>query len=313
MTRWVDVVAPAGPVDPVRLEAGLARLRGWGFEIREGAALRKVHGHLAGRDHERAADLDAALTRGPETTVWAARGGFGCARLLGRLDWKRFAAQQGAAARLVGYSDLTALQAALWTVLGRTSWHAPMVAVELAGELDPLTASWLGWALDIDELGPWPDVDAVVGPRLLVPHLDVDGPRAILPLDPRGTLVGGRAEGPLLGGNLSVLSSLAGTPWLPDFTGAVLLIEDHGEYPFRLDRHLAQLANAGVFRELAAVLIGHFPNCDEPDPAKSTFRVDELFEQYFAPLGVPVVAGLPVGHAAPRISLPIGGRVHLEA
>jgi len=209
-----------------------------------------------------------------------------------------------------GYSDLTALQAALLRRLGRVSWHAPMVAVELAGALDPLSAAWLDWALELDA-GPAPP--AAAGPRLTVAHPVAGRPPRTLALDPARVLAPGRAEGPLVGGNLSVLASLAGTPWWPDFEGALLLLEDHGEYPFRLDRHLAQLANAGALERVAGVLLGHFPACDEPDPAKSTFRAAELFEQWFGPLGVPVVAGLPVGHATPRIALPIGGRARLEA
>lgn len=305
------VVAPAGPVDAERLDAGLARLRGWGFAPVEGRALRSVHGHLAGRDEARAADLQEALAAGDGAPVWAARGGFGCARLLRRLDFAALERGPGSSPRLVGYSDLTALQAALWTERRRASWHAPMVAVELAGELDALSLAWLAWALELD--GAVPPAAPAGAPRLRVPHLEPGLPEAALALDPARVLVPGRAEGPLLGGNLSVLTSLAGTPWFPDFDGALLLLEDHGEYPFRLDRHLAQLANAGVLERISGVLLGHFPACDEPDPAKSTFTAAELFEQWFAPLGVPVVAGLPVGHAAPRIALPVGGRVVLEA
>jgi muramoyltetrapeptide carboxypeptidase len=311
MGHLVEVIAPAGPVAPERLEAGLAWLKERGISLREAPNLRAVHGHLAGTDPQRAAALEAALLRPGIDLAWAARGGFGCARLLARLDWKALQARGDGLATVVGYSDLTALQTALWTRLGRVSWHGPMVAVELAGELDALSGAWLDWALELREA---PATGATRGgPRLTVEHPEPGRPARTLALDPARVLVPGRAEGPLLGGNLSVLTSLAGTPWWPDFEGALLLLEDHGEYPFRLDRHLAQLANAGALERIAGVLLGHFPDCGEPDPAKSTFTLAQLWEHYFGPLGVPVVSGLPVGHAPPRITLPIGGRALLEA
>jgi muramoyltetrapeptide carboxypeptidase len=109
-----------------------------------------------------------------------------------------------------------------------------------------------------------------------------------------------------------VLTSLAGTPFQPDFRGAVLFLEDYGEYPFRVDRHLCQLRNSGMLSGLAAVVLGHLEGCEEPDTGKSTFTVGQLLEQYLLPLEVPVVRGVPFGHRSPRLTLPIGGWATLD-
>ncbi len=273
----IHVVAPAGPVNEARLVRGMNWLRAQGHELIEGKHLRDTWGHLAGRDQERADDLMHALCDESAELVWAARGGFGCARLLPLLDWQRLETVTHAP-MLVGYSDLTALQLALWTQLSWNSLHAPMVATEV-GALDPLSAA---------SLAPW-----------------LRGERTPMSLDLREgqVLAGGCARGSLLGGNFSVLTSLLGSPWFPQDEELVLFLEDHGEYPFRMDRYLAQLRNSGVLARTRAILLGHFNNCVEPDAEKSTFSLAELFEQYFLPLGIPVIQGLPFGHAEPRLSL----------
>jgi muramoyltetrapeptide carboxypeptidase len=284
----IGIVAPAGPVDPARLATGVDWLRGLGCSVTVDPAVLEVHGHLAGTDAARANALQAALCDPDLDLVLAARGGFGCARILPLLDYDRIAARRPL---LAGYSDLTALQMALLARCGLASLHSPMAATEMGPALDTtsresllvfLTAGWNGQQQDVA-------------------------------LGPEDVLVPGRAEGWLAGGNLSVLTSLAGTPYLPDLTGAVMLLEDYGEYPFRVDRHLCQLRNAGLLDRLAGVVLGHFAACEDEDPGKSTFTVDQLLEQYLAPLGIPVFRHIPFGHQAPRLTLPVGGRVLLDS
>lgn len=284
----IGIVAPAGPVDPARLERGVDWLRGLGCTVTVDPGVFAVHGHLAGTDPARAASLQKALCDPRLDLVLAARGGFGCARLLPLLDYGAIAARRPL---LAGYSDLTALQMALLARCGLGSLHAPMAATEMGPGLDDTTAGSLlpflrhGWNGQVQE---WP-------------------------VAPGQVLVPGRAEGWLAGGNLSVLTSLAGTPWLPDLSGAVLFLEDYGEYPFRVDRHLCQLRNAGLLDRLAGVVLGHFAACEDEDPGKSTFTVEELLEEYLGPLGIPVIRQVPFGHQAPRLTLPVGGRVLLDA
>ncbi|MDP2360443.1 MAG: LD-carboxypeptidase [bacterium] len=321
----IHVVAPAGPVDEARLEAGLDFLRGRGIEVVEGRSLRGRWGHLAGRDGERAADLVRALLDPAADAVWAARGGFGGLRLLSHLDCPELA---GARRRppLIGYSDLTSLQNCLVGRLGWPAWHAPMVATELGAPLDPCSEASLdlmlaslrgqGAAIAARQAadGAWnlvEEEELADCPARVV--LEAGGVRQVLGL--HGTFVwqAGTAEGPLAGGNLSVLTSLFGGSWEPYLGETCLLLEDHGEYPFRLDRHLAQLANQGALRRARALLLGSFIDCAEPDPAKVTFTAEELLRHYAAQVSGPVLAGLPFGHRAPRLSLPMPGRCLVTA
>lgn len=319
----VRVVAPAGPVGPERLEAGLAALRARGCVVSLGHSVRHGWGHLAGSDEERAADLVEALCHPELDLVWAARGGFGGLRLLPLLDWGRLAACRTRPA-LVGYSDLTSLQNVLRGRLNWPCWHAPMAATELPDALDPLSAASLAGLLASCSAESAPDLCAVAGQggwrvcgedelagcaaRVV---LQAPGFRQVLGLPAGQVWSAGRAAGPLAGGNLSVLTSLFGA-WDGVAAGSILLLEDHGEYPFRLDRHLAQLRNAGVLASAAGVLLGSFLNCEEPDPDKATFSAEVLLRQYLRPLSVPVLAGLPFGHAAPRLSIPLHGRAVIE-
>jgi muramoyltetrapeptide carboxypeptidase len=123
----------------------------------------------------------------------------------------------------------------------------------------------------------------------------------------------GRASGRLLGGNLAVLSALVGTPYMPDFTGAILFLEETGEAEYRIDRMLTQLALAGVLGKLAGVVFGQCTRCSGQEPNYSGFTVSEIFEQHFAPLGVPAFQGAPFGHVANQVSLPVGVRAEIDA
>jgi len=323
----VRVVAPAGPVRPERLRAGAAALVARGCEVRWSASVERVLGHLAGPDEVRAADLQDALLDPDVDVVWAARGGFGGLRLLPLLADDRLAARPEAERPpLVGYSDLTSLQNALAGRLGWPCWHAPMVASELADSQDPVTeagllallASLRGQEVRLDlcqdETGTWrcgnPDRQEEDSARLRLAapsfHLELAFHRAHV-------WKRGRAAGGVAGGNLSVWTSLYGSGWEREPAGCLLALEDHGEYPFRLDRHLAQLANSGDLARCAGLLLGSFARCEEPDPDKSTFSAGELLRQAAEKVRGPVLAGLPFGHTAPRIPLPFHGTATVEA
>lgn len=325
----IRVVAPAGPVLPDRLESGLEFLRQRGHQVVEGNALRRVHGHLAGTDAQRAADVMEALLDTEAHAVWAARGGFGGLRLLEHLDWERLRAVEPARRPpLVGYSDLTSLQNVLHLVLGWPCWHAPMVATELCQAMDPLTAASVDGLLASleDPLGKeavharlvegasWSlcGEEAVAACAARV-SLSVPGFAQHLGLPASNVWRQGRAEGLGIGGNLSVLTSLLGGVAPFHATGRCLWLEDHGEYPFRLDRHLTQLANSGALGACSALVLGSFLNCEEPDPGKSTFTAEELLREAASRVDGPVLSGLPFGHTAPRICWPFHGLCQVEA
>jgi muramoyltetrapeptide carboxypeptidase len=274
----IAVVAPSGPADPDRLDRGCAVLRGLGLEVVVGkhALDRDPAGltYLAGADAERAADLQTAWCDPRVAAVFCARGGYGAARVLDHLDWT--AMSRAAPKILHGSSDITALHAAFGRRLSVPTSFGPMVASTLA-DAEPE-----GFA----HLREW----------LFGPGAPVRGTHA---------LRAGRATGTLTGGNLTLLTSLLGTPYAPEpATGRVVFLEDVDEAPYRIDRMLTQLLQAGWFDGATGIALGTWIGCGD---------LAAVFADRLTPLGVPVLAGLPVGHGPRQLTVRLGAEVVLDA
>jgi muramoyltetrapeptide carboxypeptidase len=277
----VRVVAPSGPVPRAELEAGAALL-GKRYRLRyDPATLFRAEGFLAGTDEARLEELTAAI-RDPEArAVVMARGGYGLMRILPFLDP---ALLREHPKPLVGFSDGTVLLAYAARA-GVASVHGPVIT-QLA-RLPEGDRTALFGLLE----GP--------GPGLLVEDLEAAVP--------------GRVQGPLLGGNLEVFSRLLGTPFLPDLDGAVLVIEDLGERPYRIDRLLTHLDLAGVFSAVSAVVVGDFSGCTEAaGSALASPPVEEVLLDRLGRLAIPVAFGAPVGHGSRNVALPYGTLVELD-
>ena len=280
----VAVIAPASaPHDAARAAAGLDRLRAR-YAVELACAPNEHYGYLAAPDADRLAALNRCLARSDLRALFCLRGGYGTLRLLPHIDYKK---ARDNPTLLVGYSDITALQLALYMKSGWTSLSAPVVTEW--GEADDAT---------LDHFAQWA-AGAVPGPLA-----GLDG----APLHP---LNAGDAEGVLLGGNLSVLSRMIGTPYLPALDGAILFLEDVGEAPYRVDRMLMHLQLAGVLDDLAGVVLGRLSPPSE-DPDRPTLSMDHVVRDYFADRPYPVATGLQYGHFTPRLTMPIGGRARLE-
>ncbi|HEU4515285.1 MAG TPA: DUF4031 domain-containing protein [Nocardioidaceae bacterium] len=278
----VAVVAPAGPVPVGRLEAGLEVLRSWGLELRETPhvrAGRDVLPHLAADDVSRAADLMAAWTDHDVAAVVAARGGYGTQRVLDLLDWEALAAAGPKV--LLGFSDVTALHQAFGRRLGLSTIHGPVVT----------------------SLGGGDEASREHLHRMLFePESAVD-----LTPEPVGSLVGGQAEGVLVGGNVAVLAAELGTPTSQPADGCIAVLEDVGEELYRLDRLLTQLHRSGWFDGVRGVVLGGFTGCGGEDALR------RLFEDRIATLGVPTLVGAPYGHARHNLAVPFGVPAVLDA
>jgi muramoyltetrapeptide carboxypeptidase len=280
----VAVVAPAGPVDRESLEAGL-RVLAERYETTWEPDLLRRSRYLAGDDARRADELRAALADGRTKAVIAARGGYGSMRLLPRL-WPADAregssATPGGGAKLVvGFSDITALHCAL-QARGQVSIHGPSVN-QLATQPPAIVERLFG--LLEDPASP--------------------------PAEIAGTpLVGGTAEGRILGGNLSLLTRLLGTPWLPDLDGAILLLEDVTEQPYRVDRMWTHLRLAGTFERVAGIALGDFTDCEDP---AGGYTLRDVLAGLAGETGLPSVVGLPIGHAAVNAPVALGTRARLD-
>jgi len=280
----VAVVAPASPPrSPEPYADGLARLRET-YDVRHAWRPGTERGYLSAPDADRATALQRALNDPEIRAVFCVRGGYGCLRLLPRLDWD---ALRTPPPLLVGYSDVTALHLALYARAGWAGLSGPVVT-EWAQADDATLNSFRAWS-EGRTPGFLSGFDATLTPRRP-----------------------GTATGPLLGGNLAVLSRLLGTPYEPDFSGAVLVLEEVQEAPYRVDRMLSHLEHTGVLGAVAGVVLGTF-STGPLDAEKPTLSLTEVFQDYFGDRSYPVVRGLPYGHHLPRCSLPLGVPVRLRA
>ena len=273
----VAVIAPASAFERGPFDAGLALLDAR-YRTEYGNGLFERQRYLAGSDDRRLAELHAALTDPGIRAVFCARGGYGATRLLRQLA---ASAPAGAPKPLIGFSDITALH--LWLqAYGRISIHGPVLT-----QLPRLSAATCTRLFDL-----------------------LESVRPAPPLAGTATYVGGVAEGPLLGGNLSVFTRLLGTPYLPALDGAILLLEDQGERPYRLDRMWTHLQLAGVFERVRGIVLGSFTACEERG---ADYTSDEVLRELAASTGLPCAAGLPIGHGDVNEPVPLGVRVRLDA
>ncbi len=276
----VRVIAPSGPVPRDGFTAGAAAL-GARYQLRFDAGLFTREGFLAGPDERRLDELRAAFEDREARAVVMARGGYGLTRLLPFLDADLFTARP---IPVVGFSDGTALLAQVARA-GMIAIHGPVVT----------------------QLPALPSEDHLALFRLL------EDPNPGVILRDLDGLVPGRVRGPLLGGNLEVLSRLLGTPYMPDLSGAILFLEDLGERPYRVDRLITHLDAAGVFSAVAGVVLGDFSGCLEPEPTRAgSPTVADVIDDRLGRLAIPVATGAPFGHGARNVALPYGALVELD-
>lgn len=282
----VAVIAPSGPASAESQAALPALFDRLDLRVRWYASCRQrgPHAHLAGPDALRAGEINDALADPGIAAIVALRGGYGAMRLLPMIDTLRVAASRKP---LVGYSDVTALHA-LWAHEGRLSVHAPMPASDWSrGEAGEADADRLLQALR----------RPLQAGHVWLPALEPMRERVHRP---------GVAHARLVGGNLSLIAALQGTPFAPPLAGHILFLEDTSEDPYRVDRLLTQLLLAGALARVAGVLLGRFGDADVDGTAG-------VLAERLGPLGVPILAGWPSGHGQPNHWLPLGAPVKLDA
>jgi muramoyltetrapeptide carboxypeptidase len=290
----IALVAPAGPLlDRDDLHRAEALCRALDYVPVMGVHADGHHGYLAGTDDDRLADLNGAIADPTIDAIWCIRGGYGVTRIL---DGVEFEPLRSRPKIILGYSDITALLLAALRHAGLITFHGPTARAPM-----PAFSRWhfervLATAEPAGRLGRLPDPAGVLVPK----------DNRILAIRP------GLAEGPLLGGNLSLLQCLVGTAHLPDLDGAILFLEDVGEDLYRVDRMLAHLRAAGLLARLAGVAVGRFTQLQR-HMSDGAFGFDEVLATYFEPLGVPVAFGFPVGHIDDQWTLPLGVRARLDA
>lgn len=286
----IALIAPSSPVAEEKLNKAVANLNALGLQIVEGKHLRARAGHLAGSDAERLSDLHEAFENPAIDAVWCVRGGYGAARLLPSIN---FSLIKKNPKLFIGYSDITALHLAIQARSGLVTFHGPVGA----GDFTEMTLHHLK--------------SVVMEPP--TSHVIAATPDASLGDEYQPfTITPGIARGALTGGNLALLSSLAGTPFEPTFKNKLVFIEDVGEQPYRLDRMLTQLLQATDLTQAAGIALGIFNEC-QPKNDSFSYPLRETLQLCLGHLNIPVVYGIPFGHISNQATLPYGIQAELNA
>jgi muramoyltetrapeptide carboxypeptidase len=264
----VGVIAPASPVIESEISQGFKLIEAFPLRIKQGKHIFDHLHYLAGSDHDRVSDLHQMFEDPDIKAIFCARGGYGSARILDKMDFDLIRKNPKI---MIGFSDLTALLLAIYKETNLITIHGPTLS-------------------DLSKNKNWEHLLRLIS----TPH------KARISLKPGRAIRKGTASGILLGGNLATLCSLLDTPFLPSFENAILFLEEKGESPYRLDRMLTQLLLSGRLNALSGLIIGQIEDCGEQD---TIFR---LLTERFNNVTMPVVTGLPVGHGDENISLPIG-------
>jgi len=281
----LTIYSPAGVVlkaAPVKRAAARLKARGFAVRIDEAALLKSQR--FAGDDEQRLAAIHRVAAEAPSVAM-ATRGGYGLSRLLDRLDWDLLARSVAQGTRWVGHSDLTALQMGLLAHKKAPTWCGPMAAGDFGAD-------------DLDEVTPDCFCEAMFG------ELEAVGFRAPAGFD------GLSAAGVLWGGNLSMLCALLGTPHWPKVRGGILFLEDVAEHPYRVERMLLQLHQAGVLASQKAILLGAFTEWRK-SPMDRGYDLKTVVAHLRSLTGVPILTGFPFGHVPTKVTMPLGVRVQL--
>jgi len=273
----IGIISPAGPVDESELQPDLELLESSGFRIHVAPHVYDRHDYLAGDDEARLSDLHAMFKDRKIKAIFCARGGYGTLRLLDKIDYDLIREHPKI---IVGYSDITALLMAINKKTGLVTFHGPMVR----GFSSLHSSSRKG----------------------LFKLISSDQPVSFNPIA-GNSLISGRAKGPLMGGNLSLICYVVGTSFLPSLAGCILFIEDKGEPLYRIDRMLTHLSLAGQLKGIAGLIGGEFIECGDPS------AVDDLLNTAASDLRIPLITGFSVGHGMTNLALPLGIPARLDA
>ncbi|GAB3661839.1 LD-carboxypeptidase [Ramlibacter alkalitolerans] len=289
--KRIYIFSPSSAVgNKAAVKRGIARLKALGHEVEVDPSTFARHMRFAGDDATRLAAIERATASGADIAI-ITRGGYGLTRLLPMLPYKAIAKAIDRGTQFVGLSDFTAFQNAVLVETGRVTWSGPAVGEDFGVEAEP------------DEIMQACFEDLVAGQGegtgWQLPRAEAFGE----PL---------QAKGVLWGGNLAIVSALAGTPWLPKVKGGILFLEDVHEHPYRIERMLTQLLYTGVLQQQKAIVLGHFTNW-VPVPHDKGFRLNTVIEWLRSQVKAPVLTGLPFGHVPTKVCLPVGAKVTLAA
>lgn len=283
----IGVIAPSSPALPERTKKALSVLESFGFKVKLGKTVSAEYGYLSGSDELRAHDVNNMFRDLEVSGIICLRGGYGTPRILDHIDYHLIRQHPKV---FVGYSDITALHLAIQKKAGLLTFHGPMIA-ELAEPSHPIT-----WPTLFHHITDPTPLDRYGEPKEMF----------------QCTITPGVVEGPLVGGNLCLISSTLGTPYEIETDGKILFLEDIGEEPYSIDRMLTQLKLAGKLQVARGIVLANFSE-SEPKPGKNSLTLEQVFNDIIKPLGIPSYYGLKAGHCQPNLTMPIGIQTRLNA
>ena len=276
----IGVISPAWIPDKERYEKGIKYLRDRALNIKLGSNLDKQYGYFAGRDDERISDIHDMYRDKEVKAIFCTRGGWGCLRILDKINFRLISQNPKP---LIGYSDITSLQLAIWEKTRISSFSGPMVGVEMGKGIMPFTEEHF-WGQLTNSKSKYEFSFAESNTQILN---------------------GGMCTGRLLGGCLSLVTTLLGTPYCPDFKDSILFLEDIDEKPYKIDRYFAHLYQAGVLDTISGLILGEFIDC-EPEEDKASLTLSQIFDDYLSQVSYPVIKNFPYGHGEVKFTMPIG-------
>jgi muramoyltetrapeptide carboxypeptidase len=286
----IGLISPASPPnEQTTVEKGVRYLEHLGYNVEVGKNVGKFHGYLAGSDDERIEDIHYMFKKKNIKAIFCVRGGYGASRLLNKIDFKIIKANPKI---FVGYSEITALQSAILEKTGLITFAGPMIYPDFFDEVSPFTEEFF-WK--------------IITSNKKIGRLDIPENDKII------GMTKGTSSGKIVGGNLSVLNALIGTPYFPNLKDKILILEDIKELPYKIDRMLNHLQLSNSFKNLRGIILGRFVDCFEHDPMKKTLTLGEVMENYLSKMKIPIIYAFPHGHIKDKITVPIGLKVRMNA
>ena len=286
----IGVISPASaPSDFTRIDRGIKYLEGLGYRVKEGKFTRQEYGYLSGTDEERLDDIHSMFQDKEVKAIFCTRGGYGTPRLINKINYSLIKKNPKI---LVGYSDLTALQLAIYKKTGLITFSGPMVAVEMQNTIDPFTEEFF-WNV----LTSTKKTGTIINPDK---EEFISNNKGI-------------ATGRLIGGCLSIILSIYGTEYFPSLKNNILIFEDVDEEPYRIDRLLTQFVNGKIFKEVSGIIVGAITDSESKDPSKPSLTLEQVFKDYLSGLEIPVIQNLKYGHIPRKITVPFGIKVKVNA
>jgi muramoyltetrapeptide carboxypeptidase len=286
----IGIISPASaPMDLSRIDKGIAYLEKLGYKVKEGKYIRQEYGYLSGTDEERLYDLHDMFSDKNIKAIFCTRGGYGTPRILNKINYSLIKKNPKI---FVGYSDLTGMQNAIYKKTGLITFSGPMLAVEMYNTIDPFTEENF-WRM-------------ISSPKKIGQLVNPENEMLI-------SNKAGKTTGLLLGGNLSLVLAIFGTPYLPNLKHNILIIEDIDEEPYKVDRYLAQLRNSGLLNEIAGLIIGEMTDCEPKDKTKPSLSLEQVLKDYLSDLKLPIIQNLKYGHVPKKLTIPFGIKAKMDS